>query len=277
MLASGCVLRVVYGQLDWLSIWYIERYFELDPAQERTTRAAVNRHIEWHRRTQLPVFADLLREVRAGAGKPVSGGDLRARYERIVGLWDVFLRRIAPDAAVLLQGLTDDQVQSLFARLARDNEELAEDYSGVSAEERREKRDRAIVRAFERFTGALNDQQEQMIRRRTADMRDLSPEWLKRRSAWQQELRVLLLNRRTASDFAGRLESLFLDPNQFDHPGYRTAVEANQAIAFLMTAEILASLDEKQQARFTRRLTTYVDDLVLLSRAPAARTGSGES
>ena len=68
-------------------------------------------------------------------------------------LWDELLRQVAPDFAGLLQSLSDEQVEDLFENLAEENQELEEDYSGISREERRAKQDKAIIKAFRRFTG----------------------------------------------------------------------------------------------------------------------------
>ena len=39
LLLGGCVVRVVYNQLDWLALWYVEDYFDLDPAQAHIVKA----------------------------------------------------------------------------------------------------------------------------------------------------------------------------------------------------------------------------------------------
>ena len=63
---SGCVVRVVYNQLDWLALWYVEDYFDLDPAQEEQAKEMIGRTISWHRETQLPRYASLMRTVLGG-------------------------------------------------------------------------------------------------------------------------------------------------------------------------------------------------------------------
>lgn len=264
---GGCVVRVVYNQLDWLALWYVEDYFELDPAQEEQARQMIGRTISWHRETQLPRYASLVRRVLGGVNAPVEPAFLADRYAEFVELWDGLLKQVAPDFARLLQSLTDDQVDELFANLADENEELAEDYSGISREERRAKQDKAIIKAFRRFTGRLSAEQEVLVRTRTSRFHDLSADWLVRRAAWQEEFRVLMAGRKADPLFAERITVLILSPNQFDSPGYRKLVLENQQASFSLVAAVLNSLSQKQSEHLRKHLTTYANDFDALVRA----------
>lgn len=257
---GGCVIRVVYNQLDWLALWYVEDYFDLDRAQEEQARALIARTLTWHRATQLPRYASLSRELLKAAEGPVSATFIADRYAEVVKFLDALLREVCPDVASLLQTLSDEQVEDLFAQLAEENQELAKDYSGISREERRAKQGKAIIRAFRRFTGRLNPAQEALVRSATEQSNDLSADWLLRRAAWQQEFRVLMDGRKSNPDFGARFTDLVLNPNQFDSPGYREIVEDNQSRFFKLTSDVLGTLSPAQAKHLERRLTTDAND-----------------
>lgn len=265
-LLGGCVIRVVYDQLDWLALWYVEDYFDLDDAQETQAKALIARTLAWHRATQLPQYSTLSRKLIAVVGAPADPQFLADRYAEVVELWDALLQRASPEFAALLQTLSDEQVEELFANLAEENDELAEDYSGSTAEERREKQDKAINRAFRRFTGRLNDTQQALVHRSGAGLHDLSADWLRRRAAWQQQLRILLVGRKSDPRFAERLTNLAMNPNQFDTPGYRQLVVENQQRSFALVAEVLGSLSAGQSEHLRKTLTTYAGDFDALAR-----------
>jgi len=267
MLLSGCVVRVVYNQLDWLTLWYVDDYFDLDATQKDQARELIARTLAWHRSTQLPHYLALSQTVHDRVGASVSAAFVTDQYQEIVGLWDLLLREVATDAAVLLQSLSDRQVEELFERLAKENRELKKEYSGVSPAERRAKQDKAILKMFRRFTGRLSAEQEFMIRGHTAQLHDLSAEWLHRRAAWQSELRTLLAGRKSDPQFATRLADLLLDPNQFDSPGYRDLVQDNQQRAFEMVAEVLSTLSAEQVKVLRKRLAGYMEDFDALIKA----------
>jgi hypothetical protein len=260
------VIRVVYEQMDWLALWYLEDYFDLDVSQETQAKEMIARTLAWHRETQLPRYAVLTRNLLASIDGPVEPQFLAAQYDEVVSLWDDLLRRVSPDLSVLLQSLSDDQVDELFSNLADENRELAEDYSGQTREERRSKQDKEIIKSFRRFTGRLTAEQEVFVRSRTARFHDLSADWLDRRAAWQSEFRVLMTGRKSNARFAEEFRDLLLNPNQFDHPGYRKRVEDNQQASFRLVASVLGSLTPEQSNHLRNRLTTYASDFEALTR-----------
>ena len=264
-LLSGCVVRVVYNQLDWLVLWYVEGYFDLDAAGERQARELIGRTLEWHRREELPKYAAFFRRLASNPVGTVTPAFVAARYDEILVLWDELIRHASPDVASLLQGLSDEQAGDLFAKLAQENGELAADYSGVTPEERRAKQDKSIVRAFQRFTGRLDAKQEAILRGRTAEMHDLSADWLQRRADWQRAFRVLMAGRRTNPGFAERFADLLLNPNQFDSPGYRELVVDNQQRAFAMVAAVVSSLSPSQAEHLREHFATYAADFEALA------------
>ncbi len=263
---GGCVLRVAYNQLDWLALWYMEDYFDLDVNQEAQAKLLITRTLTWHRATQLPQYATLVRIVLEGTETSVGPAFLAARYAEVVDLWDALLRRVSPDLASLLQTLSDEQVESLFERLAEENGELEEDYSGISRAERRVKQDKAIIRAFRRFTGRLNPEQEALVAAQTGEMHDLSADWLRRRAVWQAEFRCLMAGRTSDPAFRDRFSDLVLNPNQFDTPGYRDLVQENQQHSFRLVADVLGSLTPAQSKHWRKSLTTYANDFDALVR-----------
>lgn len=280
LVLGGCVLRVAYNQLEWLSVWYVEDYFDLTEPQEKVVAGLIRRDLAWHRETQLPRYAELLEQLRAQAGEPVSPKFVAARYQDIIQLWDALLRQLGPGAAELLQMLSDEQVREFFEELADKNADLAEDYSGTTVEERRQKQSREIVRAFRRFIGPLNRSQQELVAERTAAMNDVTGQWLSRRETWQSALRTLLEQRRQDPAFAAALADLLLHPNQFDGPGYREAVQANQRIAFEMVAAVMSSLTPRQTTHLKGKLDDYLGDIRILIRegkreAPLPQKGPG--
>ena len=205
--------------------------------------------------------------VVKGTEAPVGAAFIAERYAEIVELWDALLRQVSPGMAALLQTLSDEQVEDLFRRLAEENEELEEDYSGISLEERRAKQGKAISRAFRRFTGPLNPAQEALIVSGTENSHDVSGDWLRRRTAWQREFRLLMEGRKSASGFADRFTDLVLNPNQFDSPGYRELVKDNQQQSFELVAEVLGTLSPRQTKHLRKTFKTYANDFEGLIRS----------
>ena len=269
LLLAGCVTQTAYGQLDWLTRWYVNSYLDLDDSQERLVRDIVARNLAWHRATELPQYADYIRELRAGLSGPVNAEFIARQYATTLVLSDRTLQKLSPDIARLLLTLNDGQVREFFAEVEERNAELAEEYAEHPPEVRRKKQDRSIVRAFRWFTGPLNPDQEALVRSYTSGMHDVAGQWLQRRKTWQSAFRKLLEGRAGNPAFEQQLAGLLLDPNQFDGAEYRRLVAENRAIAFAMSAAVLSSLSPKQRQHLDERLSGLARDFDELASAPA--------
>lgn len=266
LVLSGCATRVAYNQLDWIAVWYVDGYVDLHRPQELVLRDLVGRTLAWHRTTQLPAYAALLRALRDELDGPITPETLRGRYGEVEALFVDFRQHVVPDGARLLAMLSDGQVRELFANLEEENADLQEDYSGDTPADRRREQDRMILKNLRRVTGRLTSAQEALVRGHTIAMHELAPQWLERRRAWQRAFRSVLEHSRHDGDFGARLTVLVTDPDQFDGPGYRRLVEENQQIIFAMLADLRASLGPEQRRHVRERLDDLAQDFDILSR-----------
>ncbi|MGI9330792.1 MAG: DUF6279 family lipoprotein [Gammaproteobacteria bacterium] len=271
IMLGGCIsTRFVFNQLDWVITWRLNSYFSLEEEQEKLLRKTVGSSLEWLRTEQLPVYADLLRSIAADAqARQLSTERLGAVFQQVIELYDAFLRQIMPDVVTFLSSLSDEQVEYLIEKLAEENEELDEEYSGRTVKERLARREKAAIKNFQRFTGRLKADQRLIISNSIAGMYDNSEEWLAGRRAWQQDFRRLLLERPPSPVFQARLLSISLDPNYMDSADYRKQVEANQLTVLTLMVDVIASLDDKQMARFTRRINDFAGDFDALAAQQA--------
>ena len=185
-------------------------------------------------------------------------------------LFDNFLRHVIPDAVAFLSTLSDAQVEYLLDKLEEENEELADEYSGTSPEQRQRRREKAIVKGMQRFTGKLNSDQKALVSNAVGSMYDNSEEWLEGRRLWQQAFRSLLLERPPKPEFEARLLAISIDPNYVDTPEYRAKVEANQRIVLGLMADLIVALDDAQRKRFQRRMNGFADDFDALAAQAGA-------
>jgi hypothetical protein len=257
---SGCTSGFVYDRLDWVVSWYVGGFVTLDDDQDRRLDALVGSTLDWHRRTQLPLYVRLLDELATEAAAPVDAATVARRYAEVEGLLDDVIRQVNPGVAELLGSLRPDQVDELARNLAEDNEELWDEYAGATPERRRAQRVKGAVKALQRFYGRLSPAQKALVEARLQRMTDVSEDWIERREHWQERLLASL-----ATPPAGGLEAELLDlalrPNQFDTPTYRERVEANRRVVFEMVAELSATLTEKQQRHVAREFRSYAQDL----------------
>ena len=262
---SGCSTRFTYNQLDWVTVWYVDRYFSLTEEQETELRTAVDRNLEWHRHTQLPRYADFCRQLDSEAGGQFTAELMRARYDQMLSFWDDFMLHIVLDAQVFLMGLMPQQIEEIFEKMEKSNQEMYEEYSGDNTERRQQRRDKAAIRGIQMFTGKLNKEQREFVKASTASMLDANEDLIENRRIWQQRFRQLLENQPPPNKFHAELTELFVYPRNAHDEDYRRRVEYNLGIFLNMAVTLDGLLTDAQRKRMSRRLNNYAGDFELLA------------
>jgi sulfur relay (sulfurtransferase) DsrC/TusE family protein len=262
LVAAGCTgAKVVYGQLDVLLPWYFRDYVELDTGQRSQLQRSIETLLAWHRETEVGRYAAFFRELSADAVAPLPPGRLEAARQDLETFWDDIARRVAPDAAALLATLSDEQVESLFERMAREDRDQARESAGRDREERVERRARSLTRQVERWTGRLDASQREVIAACARDLRGDTEGWLASRRAWQSALREALAAREDATALAARLGHLLADGEDFWVPSYRENFQADRQRVLRMLEDIDRSLSERQRTHLQGRLERWALDL----------------
>jgi len=251
--ATGCSgVKVVYGQLDVLVPWYLRDYVELDPGQRSQLRHSVETLLAWHRESEVGRYAAFFRELAEDAAAPLPPGRLEAARQELETFWDDIGRRVAPDAAALLATLSDAQVESLFDRMAREDDELARESLGRSP---------SLTRQLERWTGRLDASQRALVAACARELRGDTEGWLASRRAWRAALREALARRTDVTALATRLGQLFADGEEFWTPSYRDSFRADRQRVLGMLEELDRSLSPRQRDHLRDRLERWALDL----------------
>jgi hypothetical protein len=262
LVAAGCSgARVVYGQLDVLLPWYFRDYVELDAGQRDQLRRSVETLLAWHRETEVGRYASFFRELSAEVGAPLAPGRLEAARQDLETFWDDIARRVAPDGAALLATLSDEQVESLFERMAREDRDLARESADRGPAERVERRARSLTRQVERWTGRLDASQREVVAACARELRGDTEGWLASRRAWQAALREALAGREDPAALAARLGHLLADGEDFWVPSYRENFQADRQRVLRMLEDIDQSLSGRQRKHLQERLERWALDL----------------
>lgn len=204
---GGCsALRFGYNQAPDLVYWWLDAYADFDEAQTLRTREGIRRWFDWHRRTQLPEYAQLL--ARAQAEAPADGTP-----EQACRWWDLLRERgnralaeALPAAADVIPRLTPAQIQHVERRQAKSNDEFRREYLDGNAAQRLDKSVERTLDRVEFFYGRLDAAQRERLAKQVAASPFDAELWFAERRARQQEAVALL--RRVAAEKPGREATL---------------------------------------------------------------------
>ena len=218
--------------------------------QENYIRKATQEFKYWNIKNELPEYKKLLLRFRL-LDSETRIGDIDEIYKKGGVLGNRSRNFFVPYLAELCKTLTNKQI-----------EEIEIHFDGLM-EERRFKLgnetknyqaalEKSFVRFFRLLRVKLNDEQKNTVRLLSSELEDTRYQLINDRIKWNQQF-VTILVLRQEKDF----EQILADHiNSFSSEDKNTRTGINQ-----ITAEILASLDEKQRARFQKRLGVFVTSI----------------
>jgi hypothetical protein len=262
--ACGGATRLVYEQGDSALLLMADRYLNLEGPQWKVANESIRRFHAWHRRTELPRYAELLQAAAGRVQRGLTRDDvewgiqsLRARY---AALLDAAVREAEP----FLDTLDAENVAALERRFAVNERKDARELLSGDPAKRDRARARAIVKRLEEWTGPVSAAQHEIVRRfvlATADHPREAHE-LKRRK--QRELMALLDQDDGGANGPNpkRLRAFFVAWEAERHAARR---EYNARFVQFML-ELDRTLTPAQRAHAIERLRGYAEDARQLAR-----------
>jgi hypothetical protein len=276
-LLTGCgsLLRLSYGQAPNLAFWWIDGYADLDSVQSPRVRDALEQWFEWHRRTQLPSYADLLARAQREMLEPTTPQALCAWRDELQRRVDTAVEQAAPPLAALIVTLKPEQLQHIERKLAKNGVELRADFAQFNRDERAKASFKRTLERYEMFYGTLDEAQ----RARLASLLAASPfdadRWLAERERRNADMMRTLAAASAAGDLAQAQAAVIAIAERAQRSpraDYRAYQERLTQENCSLTAAMhnLTTTAQRQHAR--NKLKGWEEDLRLLA---AAGNGNG--
>ena len=191
-------MKLGYGQASGFAFRWIDRYVELNDAQSLRVRTALDEWFAWHRRTQLPDYAELLVRAQAELVADATPEAMCGWSKEIRGRIDKAIERAVPVAAEVALTLSPAQIAAIEKRNVETNDEFRDDFlQRDPARRRRAAVQREIERA-ESFYGSLDAAQREFVSRSVANS-PYDPEAAYAERQQRQQDLLQLLRRLTAA------------------------------------------------------------------------------
>ena len=244
--ACSVVGGLWYERLDRFIANQFLEYATFSIAQENYIRKATEEFKRWNAKNELPEYKKLLLTLRL-LDSTTRVDDIDDIYQKGMMFGNRSRDFFVPYMVELCSKLTNQQV-----------EEIAIHFDGLMEERRLEldnerksfqaALEKSFVRFFRLLGVRLNNEQKNTVRLLSSDLEDTRHELINDRIKWNQQF-VAILDLRQEKNFKQILTDHI---NSLGSEDKNTRMVINQ-----ITAEIIASLDEKQRARFQKRLGVF--------------------
>ena len=244
--ACSVVGGLWYERIDQLIANQFLEYASFTNDQEKYVRQATLEFKYWNIKNELPKYKKLLSQFRA-LDNTTTFDDIDDIYQQGMLLGNNTRDFFLPQIVEFCKTITNKQVEEMatyFDELMKERKlELENDEDDFQD---------SLTKSFKRFFRfmgvKLNNEQINTIRTLSSGIEDSREQLISERIQWNQQF-IAVLNLRQNKNF----EEIFINHiNSLDseNPNARTLI--NQ-----ITAEVIASLDEKQRRKFQKRLGRF--------------------
>jgi hypothetical protein len=271
LVLASCGPRLIYPHLNWLIPWYVSDYISLDDTQKNMLQKRLLKQLDWHCRTQLPTYAEMLRGIGrefANAEQAANYSKIQSYYINLMELWKGLMKQIGPDITDILITASNEQIDELFDNLAEQNREFRKKYVDISTAKLIENRQKSMNKRLKYWISAPTAEQKEAIATWSRQMVPISEDWLHNREMLQDRARRLLVGRNSSPDFREKLLNFIVNPELLRTPAYQAKIETNLDITIKFIVQLDRLLTPAQRSRLLKRIESLAADFDKLSCDP---------
>ena len=271
-LLAGCsALRIGYANGDTFVYWWLDGYVDFTDEQKPWVKAHIDRLFDWHRKTQLRDYAQLLDQVRQRIQRgSTTAAEVRDDFAAIRKRASLVLEKSVPELTDLALAIQPEQIAHLEKKFASNNEQYRKEYLYGNIDERQRLRYKKVMKQAEYWFDSFSPEQEAQIRR-ASDARPLNYEvWMAERQRRQQEMiRVLrkVQAERPARDVVSKMVRDFIGQSfeNFTYEEHKAFFDGSTEGMAQLVATIVNITTPEQKAYAAKRLQKWIDDCQALA------------
>jgi hypothetical protein len=262
---TGCATKLLYRNLDWFILEYIDDYVSLDREQEKIVKLQLKELIDWHQKNELSQYTSQLDEISTLSLPSLTDDDLIYHADQMTNHIYRLAQRVAPDIYALSQLASDEQLNEFIENYEQKGEERQKDYLEKDAQQRFEDRLESMTDSFERWFGSVNEDQLLILEEWAMNRIDTRPLWHRHRVSMGDQLKTMFARRFDVINYQNQMMAMLTEPDSF----YSAELDEKLEQSRVMSREYLLRLAHvttpKQQQYFKDELDEWKNILINLS------------
>ena len=276
VLLVGCsAVRLGYNTAPTLAYWWLDSYFDFDGEQSLRIRADLQAVQDWHRKEELPLLINTLKELQGMASRPITPAEVCGTVASLQTRLQVTLDRFAPAIATLAPTLQSTQIEHVAGEFTKRDKKWREEWLEGTVAERSERRVKQIVDRAETLYGSLDAAQMAIVQAQVQTSSFDGPRNHREMQRRHKDAFQVLNNLRAGkaspeqalADIRGLLDRTLKAPD----PAYRQYIDRLTQESCTATAAVHNSSSSRQRAHLQQMLQDYEGDaLALAGQSPQA-------
>jgi len=273
LLAACSSIRFTYNHGDTLLYWWLNNYLDLDSEQSGFVKRDIDNLFQWHRKTQLKDYVQLLQTGQRQLTGNLTAADLHKDYDEILARTELLAFKALPELADLARTVKPEQIAQMEKKFARNNEDYRKKFMRGDQEDQQKARFKKSMEQFDLWFGRFSSEQEAMLRK-ASDARPLNNDiWLDERMRRQKRIVAVvrkIQQEKLSKDAAmaqlhGLVRELFDRVEAPERKAFYDSYEEG-TIQMILTAVKIATPAQKANAQ--KRMQGWIEDFNVLSAQP---------
>ena len=168
LLVACSMVKMAYEQSPQLLTWWLDNHLDFNTIQSTQIREELSQLQQWHRRTQLPRYAELLQKIERLMPGSLTQEQVCSLAEDVRTKLIAISEQAAAPMATTAMTLNEAQIQHLEGRYAKSNKAGRKDWLEASPKAQAEKRLDQMEDRLGLLYGRLTDAQRELLRRAIA-------------------------------------------------------------------------------------------------------------
>lgn len=274
VMVAGCSsIRFTYNHGDTLLYWWLNNYLDLDSDQSGWVKKDIDNLFQWHRKTQLKDYTQLLANGQRQLAGNITQTDLMGDYRDIKARTELLAYKALPELADLARTVRPEQIAQMEKKFAKNNEDFRKKFMRGDLEDRQKARFKKSMEQFDLWFGRFSSDQEAALRK-ASDARVLDNDiWMDERVRRQKRIvgvlrkvqQEKLSKDATISALHGLVKEMF---DRFDAPERKAFFDTytDQTAQMILTAVKIATPAQKAHAQ--KRMQGWIEDFNILASDP---------
>ncbi len=269
-LAACSSIRLTYNHGETLLYWWLNAYVDLDSDQKGGVKQDIDQLFQWHRKTQLKDYIQVLSNGQKQLQGNITQADLLADYADVKQRTEALLYKAQPQLADLARALRPEQIATMEKKFASNNDDYRKKFLRGDTEKRQKYRYEKSMEQFELWFGNFSGEQEQLIRK-ASDTRPLDNQiWLDERMRRQKNILALMnkIQREKPSREAtmALIHTLIKESfERLDNSEHKAFFDAYNDSTAQLVLTVIKIATPAQKAHAQKRMQGWIDDFNALA------------
>jgi Family of unknown function (DUF6279) len=278
LLLSACNFAgALYQTAPKLALFELNSTLDLSSAQYDQGALRLDSIYQWHRKTELPALVAQLQVTSRAAQSGASPAQVAATMDWGIAAARRMAAHTLPQQVELVQSLTNDNLQALQKKYAKDNAKFRKEWGvGEPAAEAlktaQDKRFDTFLTWAERIYGDLSSEQTRQLRA-TSDARVLRLDWVvdervQRQQALLAILRAAVDKKLNAAQIQAALSDYTAKLDRASTPERQAFLDLSRTQTAALIAQLTNLATPEQRSYAQKKLQGFAEDFQAISAKP---------